>query len=153
MKFHVVIGLLLLVGCRQLPAKDCSTSVLGTWESTIPAADDSGKVRSMPEMDLLVGYKRDGTFVSLMKDPTDPKDRSIVGTGSWTCVEEHLTLSVEKINGRAPKNPRVNIMVTTYELRHVGPDSFDNYWHEEDTTLHFRRSHKSLPESESTPAW
>jgi hypothetical protein len=152
MKFYVATGIFLLVGCSQVHAKDCSKRVLGTWESKIPVTDDSGKVRSMPEMDLLVSYKPDGNFVSLMKRSSDPKERSIVATGSWTCIEEQLTLSIKTINGRPPRDPVHNVMVTTYKLRHVGPNSFDNFWGEEDTTLHFMRSNKNEPDHLPGPA-
>ena len=150
MKFYLAIGIFLLAGCSQLPTsqlptRDCSKSVLGTWETTIPALYDSGKVQSMPEMDLVVTYKPNGTFASLMKQPSDPKERSMAAIGSWTCIDKRLTLSIESINGRPPKDPVHNVMVTEYELRHVAPDSFDNYWREEDTTLHFRRSARSAP--------
>ena len=145
MKFYLVIVFFLLAGCSQLPTKECSKSVLGSWETRIPTVDDSGKVRSMPEMDLVVSYKPDGTFVSVMKQPSDPKERSMVAIGSWTCIAKRLTLSIESINGRPPRDPVHNVMVTAYELRHVAPDSFDNYWREEDTTLHFRRGTRSAP--------
>jgi hypothetical protein len=152
MRFYLAIGIFLLTGCSQLPTKGCSTSVLGTWESTIPAADDSGKVRAMPEMDLLISYKPNGTFVSSMRQPADQKDRSMVATGSWTCTQDALTLSIYKINGQPPKDPIHNVMVTAYELRNVRPDSFDNYWREEDTTLHFRRSSESQADRASKAA-
>src|SRR5690348_12389584 len=65
MKRCVAVAIIVLAGCTDSVATDCSTHVVGTWKSTIPAVDDAGNARPTPVLELVVRYKEDKTFVSL----------------------------------------------------------------------------------------
>lgn len=149
------ICIIFLAYCSPLRAESCAKEVIGLWKTIIPAVNDKGERGNRGQLpddaDLLIRYKEDGTFGSVMKGVSEPKYRFMFMMGTWACENNNLTVTITEVNDEPVVSDSTYKTMTIYELRNIKANTFDNYQKEIDTTFRFVRLDGTL--KEQLEAW